>query len=115
MDASAPDWTLDRVILAPAAALAAIQELEQLRMQSNRHITNLIEANNRYLERARAAEAARGPLDPLTAPVLADALSCFWNAAIGEARNRDSSVALDAASVMAEGFAAVADRLKGGS
>lgn len=48
---------------------------------------------------------------PLTAAHLADALGCFWNAAIGEAHNRQSSAAIDAASVMAVGLAAVASRL----
>lgn len=49
---------------------------------------------------------------PLTAAQLSDALDCFWNAAIGDAHNRQSSTAMDAASVMAEGIAAVSNRLK---
>lgn len=52
--------------------------------------------------------------DPLTAVGLAEALGAFWNASINEARNRDSSVAIDCAAVLSEGFAAVADHLKGG-
>lgn len=44
--------------------------------------------------------------------ILADALDCFWNAAIGEAHNRQSAAAMDTASVMATGFAAVAARLR---
>lgn len=48
---------------------------------------------------------------PLTAKQLADALGCFWNAAIGEAHNRQSGVAMDVACVMAEGFRAVEQRL----
>jgi hypothetical protein len=47
---------------------------------------------------------------PLTASVLADALECFWNAAIGDAHARQAG--MDAASVVATGFAAVAARLK---
>lgn len=43
---------------------------------------------------------------------IADALDCFWNAAIGEAHNRQSSAAMDTASVMAEGLAAISTRLK---
>lgn len=43
---------------------------------------------------------------------IADALGCFWNAAIGEAHNRQSPVAMDVASVMAEGINAIAVRLR---
>ena len=49
---------------------------------------------------------------PLTAEALADALSCFWNAAIGEAHNKQDATAFAVASVMAEGFAAIEQRLK---
>jgi len=52
---------------------------------------------------------------PLTSAALAEALGAFWNASINEARNRDSSVAVDCAAVMSEGFAAVAAQLKGGA
>lgn len=50
-------------------------------------------------------------LEGTTIEILVDALGCFWNAAIGEAHNRQSSVAMDCAAVMAEGVAAVACRL----
>lgn len=43
---------------------------------------------------------------------IADALDCFWNAAIGAAHERQSSTAMDVASVMAEGIAAISTRLK---
>lgn len=48
----------------------------------------------------------------LTAKHLADALDEFWNAAIGNARNRQTETAADVASVMAEGIAAVATALR---
>lgn len=47
----------------------------------------------------------------LTAAQLADALGCFWNAAIGAAHERGSYDAMSTASVMASGFAAVQARL----
>ena len=46
---------------------------------------------------------------PLTAADLAEALSCFWNAAIGEARRQQEGMAF--ASIMAEGVSAVMHRL----
>lgn len=48
---------------------------------------------------------------PLTRGDLADALGCFWNAAINHAHSRESMVAMDVSSVMAEGISAVAQRL----
>ncbi|MER8604802.1 hypothetical protein NKH48_13710 [Mesorhizobium sp. M1233] len=48
----------------------------------------------------------------LTAEMLADALGCFWNAAIGDARDKQDSRVLAVASSMAEGFAAVERRLR---
>lgn len=47
------------------------------------------------------------PLD-----VVADAIDCFWNAALGAAHERQSEVAADLASVMVQGFAAIATRLR---
>ncbi len=47
---------------------------------------------------------------PLTAEALADALSCFWNAALSEARNQQEGFPI--ASIMACGFAAVEIRLR---
>lgn len=55
------------------------------------------------IDRLRAAA-------PLTKEDLADALECFWNAAIGEAHTRQGG--MDTASIMAVGIAAVATRLK---
>lgn len=48
----------------------------------------------------------------LTTEALVDALDCFWNAAIGSAHERQSGSAMDLASVLAEGVAAVAQRLR---
>ncbi|MER9833408.1 hypothetical protein NKJ28_00325 [Mesorhizobium sp. M0145] len=48
----------------------------------------------------------------LTAEMLADALGCFWNAAIGDARDKQDSRVLAVASSVAEGFAAVERRLR---
>lgn len=56
-----------------------------------------------------AYEAEKEP--PLTASQLADALGCFWNAAIGSAHETQNSSAFAMASVMAQGFAAVQARL----
>lgn len=44
---------------------------------------------------------------PLTAEVLADALDCFWNAALGEFRDNSNPVAC-----VAVGIQAVANRLR---
>lgn len=49
---------------------------------------------------------------PLTVAVLADAFSCFWNAAIGDAHQRQDSTAFAVIASMAEGFAAVERRLR---
>lgn len=48
----------------------------------------------------------------LTAAQLADALDCYWNAALDDAMTRQSQGAMDAASVTARGIAAVANRLR---
>ena len=53
------------------------------------------------------------PADPpkaLTAAELADALGCFWNAAIGAAHRQQEGMAF--ASIMVEGIAAVGTRLQ---
>ena len=47
---------------------------------------------------------------PITKEDLADSLDCFWNAAIGEAHNRQAG--MDVASILAEGINAVSIRLK---
>jgi hypothetical protein len=47
---------------------------------------------------------------PLTALDLADALSCFWNAAIGAAHERQEG--FDTANIMVSGFSAVEQRLR---
>ena len=48
----------------------------------------------------------------LTADDLADAFGCFWNAAIGDAHNRQDSTAFAVIGSMAEGFAAIERRLR---
>lgn len=108
------NWTFDRILLEPGTALAELQDAEKRRMESNKRINDLLDANNRYLDRAREAErllAAVPTSQPITAAVLADAFHCFWNAAIGEAHARSSTGAMDTATVMAVGLAAVAARL----
>lgn len=52
-------------------------------------------------------------INVLTPELLADALDCFWNAAIGHAHNAQSTLAMDTAGSIAEGFAAIANRLRG--
>ena len=135
---SAPEWTVDRVLLEPKKAVALLNESARLHRDANKRINDLLTANNRYLERAQAAEAeiarwqerwerqasitdraqdradaaevaGRSSTVPLTGAVLADALGCFWNAAIGEAHNRQGG--MDVASIMAVGIAAIATRL----
>lgn len=49
---------------------------------------------------------------PLTASMLADALGCFWNAAIGEAHNRGGYDAMTFAAIMATGMQAIEARLR---
>jgi hypothetical protein len=49
---------------------------------------------------------------PITHAELADALDCFWNAAIGEAHQQGSSEGMAVAAIMSVGFAAVATRLR---
>ena len=107
------DWTIDRVLLEPKRAADLLNEYEKLRRQSVVRITDLLEANNRYLERAREAERKLVFIKPLTADALGDAIECFWNAAISEAHARQSTGAMDVASVSAVGMAAIAARLKG--
>ncbi|WP_378952253.1 hypothetical protein [Mesorhizobium sp. ANAO-SY3R2] len=97
--------------------------------QSNRRIQELLEANNRYLERARVAERQLAgftrdfsnvtfatmqttSVAPLTATHLAEALGCFWNAAIGEAHNKQDSTAFAVIGSMAEGVAAIERQLR---
>jgi len=103
------EWTIERVILAPQKAVDKLNAADARER-------DLLEANNAYLQRAREAEAALNalpPVQPLTGSALADALDCFWNAGIGEAHQRRSAEAMDVATVMAVGIAAVANRLKG--
>ncbi len=50
--------------------------------------------------------------EPLTPAMLADALDCAWNAAIGAAHEQRSPGAMDTASVIASAFSAVANRLR---
>lgn len=56
-------------------------------------------------DKARVVEAS-----PLTAADLAEALSCFWNAAIGESHRQQDGITF--AAIMAEGMAAVEHRLR---
>lgn len=67
-------------------------------------------ANNRSTtaEIVARLEASSNP-QPLTPAMLADALGCFWNAAIGASHRQQDGVVF--AGIMAEGFAAVASRL----
>jgi len=48
----------------------------------------------------------------MTPKTLADALGCFWNAAMGAAHARQDFTATSVATVMVEGVAAVAARLE---
>jgi len=87
-------------------------------MISEKTVTNVVYvADNgrdyKTREEAAAALADAAPavrIKPLTVAVLADALDCFWNAAIGAAHQQQDGHVL--ASIMAEGIAAVATRLR---
>ena len=54
-------------------------------------------------------EAVKAMARPLTAGDLADALGCFWNAALGAARHQQEGHAF--AAILCEGIAAVQQRL----
>lgn len=120
------DMALSETVEAQAAELISHYQ---------RRVQELLEANGRYLERARSLQArlvgmqvftqpssqhpsaiaeAVGAEGPLTARTLADALDAFWNASVSEGHNRGET-AIDCASVMAEGIAAVARQLRQGA
>lgn len=82
--------------------------------RANLNWTSAAEAVEEELKKIEAELTATPPVQPLTAERLADALDCFWNAAIGHAHNAQSTLAMDTAGSMAEGFAAVANRLREG-
>ncbi|MER9524045.1 hypothetical protein NKI96_10715 [Mesorhizobium sp. M0292] len=57
-------------------------------------------------------QRAFASMGDLTCAKLADAFACFWNAAIGDAHNRQDSTAFAVVGSMAEGFAAIERRLR---
>jgi hypothetical protein len=63
------------------------------------------------LMRAAIEAYEREKEPPLTATQLADALGCFWNAAIGSANDRQDATAFSVVGAMAEGIAAIQKRL----
>lgn len=77
-------------------------------------IRYLVQLEARFEENRMPGVLMPAPEAPLTASRVADALDAFWNAAIGEARNQQVGDALATASVMAEGFRAVAEKLREG-
>ncbi|RWX70453.1 hypothetical protein EN780_03400 [Mesorhizobium sp. M4B.F.Ca.ET.089.01.1.1] len=64
----------------------------------------------RYTDDEQRAFAAIN--ETVTFGKLADAFGCFWNAAIGDAHNRQDATAFAVIGSMAEGFAAVERRLR---
>ena len=56
-------WDIDRLLLHPGEALEALEAYERGRMQSNKRIRDLLEANNRYLDDARAGRAREAVLN----------------------------------------------------
>lgn len=48
----------------------------------------------------------------IDAKKLADALDCFWNAAIGQAHDKQDSTAFAVVACIAEGVQAIANRLR---
>lgn len=55
-------FSLDGIILAPGKALEALEAYERNRMASNKRVSDLLEANNRYLNEARAERARNAAL-----------------------------------------------------
>jgi hypothetical protein len=51
----AQEWTIERVVFAPARAAEILNAAEQQATAFNRRLHDLLEANNRYLNEARAA------------------------------------------------------------
>ncbi|MBA1141717.1 hypothetical protein [Mesorhizobium neociceri] len=49
----AGDWTINRVVFAPQAAVDLLNDLDARIARHNSRITELLEANNRYLQDAR--------------------------------------------------------------
>lgn len=96
-----------------AAAKAILVDRQKNRLNAEllrARVDELLEANNRYQQEARDARAAAGQV--LTPALLADALSCFWNASIDAAHRRGTFEAMSVADVVTSGFAAVEHRLR---
>jgi hypothetical protein len=62
------------------------------------------------LLKAWRRELIDGPPKDVTLPMIVDALGCFWNAALGEAHQRQEGFAF--ASIMATGVEAIRARLE---
>lgn len=81
------------------------------REQLVRALKGQVEELRSAIDAERAVSVSLSRKQPLTASELADALSCFWNAAIGHAHTLGSTSAMDTACVVSTGFAAVQARL----
>lgn len=47
------DWTINRVVFAPQVAVDLLNDLDARNTRHNSRVTELLEANNRYLQQAR--------------------------------------------------------------
>lgn len=129
-DASAIMWSLDGVPLKPSAdgEFVKVSEIAQAAPSQKAGgqapivhpavdaLKNAIEGECEGLAiddaQAEAILAHVAPFMALTPAALADALECFWNAALNNAHNEQDRTALATVGSMAEGFAAIANRLR---
>lgn len=51
----AAEWTINRVVFAPQVAADLLNDMEDRNTRHNKRVNELLEANNRYLNEARAA------------------------------------------------------------
>ncbi|MDT4889761.1 hypothetical protein FQZ97_1265070 [compost metagenome] len=62
----------------------------------------------------KAVEASNTASGALTQAELVETLDCFWNAAIGDARQSDDYVVLKTVGAIAEGISAMTNHLREG-
>jgi hypothetical protein len=65
----AQDWTIERVVFAPAQAADLLNAAERQATAYNRRLNDLLEANNRYLNEARAARDEIRALEKMLAAI----------------------------------------------
>jgi hypothetical protein len=65
----AQEWTIERVVFAPAKAAEILNAAERQAAAFNRRLNDLLEANNRYLNEARAARDEIRALEKMLAAI----------------------------------------------